>query len=166
MPRYPLLPPHIREALKSIEPSRDGDLDYYPCRVTTKAGEVFDTVYIEPEKPYMRLWGVYPENDRGKRWIWIEDILTVEDSPTRLPARFANEIDRHGESGMGYTLFIVEFSDGTRQPCGTGSAVDFIRYPDGKAPADVVAVYPHQGRNMTPVGAPEWYWCLYSERGD
>lgn len=107
--------------------------------------------------------GVYPEDDRGKRFVRIEDVLKVEDSPTRLPAQFANEIYKHGESGMGYTIFTVVFSDGERQACGTGNAVDFIRYPDGKGPEDVVAVLPHEGRNAQPVGAPDWYWCLYSE---
>ena len=54
------------------------------------------------------------------------------------------------------------FSDGERQACGTGNAVDFIRYPKGKGPNDVAAVLPHEGRNAQPVAAPDWYWCLYS----
>jgi hypothetical protein len=108
---------------------------------------------------------VYPENDRGKRWIRIEDVAEVQDSPTRLPARFANEIYRNGESGMGYTIFTVKFSDGLRQACVTGNAVDFIRYPLGKGPKDVAAVIPHEGRkDESLVKAPEWYWCLYSEQ--
>ena len=105
---------------------------------------------------------MYPENDRGKMSIKIEDVLRVEDSPTRLPAPFANEIYNQGESGMGYTIFTVLFSDGERQACITGNAVDFIRYPDGKRPEDMIAVLPHEGRNAQPVGAPHWYWCLYS----
>jgi hypothetical protein len=36
-------------------------LYYYPCRVTLKNGETLDTVYIEPEKPHFRIWGVYSE---------------------------------------------------------------------------------------------------------
>jgi hypothetical protein len=69
-----------------------------------------------------------------------------EDSPTRLPVRFADEISRHGESGMGHTIFTVVFADGQRQACVTGNAVDFIRYPLGKGPRDVAAVIPHAGR--------------------
>lgn len=164
MSRYATLPESIREALASIVPSEDGDLKYHPCRVTLTDGRVLDTVYIEPEMPYLRLWGVYPENDRGKLSIRIEDVFKVDDSPTRLPARFANEIYKHGESGMGYTIFTVLFSDGERQACVSGNAVDFIRYPNGKGPGDVAAVLPHEGRNAQPVPAPEWYWCLYSER--
>jgi hypothetical protein len=111
--RYPELPEHIRAALEKIEPSRDGDLVYFPCRVTLQDGRVLDTVYIEPEKPYLRQWGVYPEDDQGKSSIKIEEVVKVEDSPTRLPPRFANEIYLNGESGMGYTIFTVVFSDGT-----------------------------------------------------
>jgi hypothetical protein len=164
MSRYPPLPEFIREALNNIEPSGDSELLYYPCRVTLKNGETLDTVYIEPEKPYFRAWGVYPEDDRAKRWIRIEDVAEVMDSPTRLPARFANEIYRNGESGMGYTIFTVVFANGSRQACVSGNAVDFIRYPIGKRPADVTEVIPHEGRNSQPIMAPQWYWCLHSEQ--
>ena len=137
---------------------------YHPCRAVLTSGEGFDTVYIVSEKPYLKNWGIYPEDDRAKRWIRIEDVAEVQDSPTRLPARFANEIYRNGESGMGYTIFTVVFADGLRQACVTGNAVDFIRYPLDRGPDDVVAVIPHEGRtDDSLVQAPEWYWCLYSE---
>src|ERR1700733_7625734 len=156
--------PHIRDALKSIEPSRDGELAYYPCRVVLKSGPAFDTVYIVSEKSYVKQWGVYPENDRGKRRIRMEDIAEVEESPARLPAEFANEIYRNGESRMGYTIFTVVFADGLRLACASGNAIDFIRYPIGKCPKDVVAVIPHQGRrDDLLLKSPQWYWCLYSE---
>jgi|HubBroStandDraft_3_1064219.scaffolds.fasta_scaffold135644_2 hypothetical protein len=161
---YSALLPDVREALKNIGPSRDGELVYYPCRAVLKSGEAFDTVYIVPEKPYVKHWGVYPENDRGKRWIRMEDIAEVQESPTRLPAQFANEIYRNGESGMGYTIFTVVFADGVRQACATGNAVDFIQYPIGEGPKDVIAVIPHEGRRGDSlVKSPQWYWCLYSE---
>jgi hypothetical protein len=108
MSRYSALPEHIRIRLSGIEPSRDGELIYHPIRAALKSGEVLDTVYIVPaERPYLKYWGVYPEADKGKRWVRIEDVVEVEDSPTRLPARFADEIYRQGESGMGYTIFTV-----------------------------------------------------------
>lgn len=110
---------------------------------------------------YMRWWGVYPEDDRANRFIKIEDVVRVEDSPTRLPARFANQIYDHGESGMGFTIFAVALLDGERQACGIGGAVDFIRYPNGKGPNDVAAVLPREGRNAQPVAAPDRYCCLY-----
>ena len=161
---YSPLLPHVREALKSIEPSRDGELVYYPCRAVLKSGEACDTVYIVPEKPYLKHWGVYPENDHGKRWIRMEDVAQVQESPIRLPAKFANEIYNNGESGMGYRIFTVVFADGLRQACATGGAVDFIHYPSGKGPNDIVAVLPHEGRrDDSLVNSPQWYWCIYSE---
>lgn len=163
MARYPLLPSHIREALKNIIPSEDGSFAYYPCQVTLKGGVRLDTVYIEPEQPYMRVWGVYPEDDRSKQTVSINDVVAVEESPVRLPARFASEIYRAGESGMGYTLFTVVFSDGERQVYMSGNAVDFIQYPETKGPEDVIQVLTHQGREACPRQAPEHYWCLYSE---
>ena len=142
-------------------------MSIYPVRAGLKSGEVLDTVYIMPEKPYLKYWGVYPEEDRAKRWVRIEDVVEVEDSPTRLPARFADEIYRQGESGMGYTIFTVVFAGGQTRACVTGNAVDFIRYPPGTSPKDVVAVRPHEGRrDDSLVTAPEWYWCLYSEASD
>jgi hypothetical protein len=155
---------HVREALKGIEPSLDGELVYYPCRAVLKSGEACDTVYIVPEEPYVKQWGVYPENDSGKKWIRMEDIAEVKESPIRLPAQFANKIYKSGESGMGYTIFTVVFADGIQQACASGNAIDFIRYPIGKGPKDVVAVIPHEGRkDASLVKSPQWYWCLYSE---
>lgn len=166
MSRYAVLPDFIRAGLNRIAPSGEDKLRYYPCRVTLKSGESIDRVYVAPEEPYFYYWGVYPEDDPAKRWIRIEDVVEVQDSPTRLPARFANEIYRQGESGMGYSIFAVVFSDGNRQACVTGGAVDFIHYPLGKGPSDVVEVLPHEGRDAQPVKGPEYYWCLYSEQAD
>lgn len=163
MSRYAVLPDLIRVGLDKIAPSGEDKLRYYPCRVTLKSGESLDTVYIVSEAPYLYYWGKYPEDDPAKRWIRIEDVVEVEDSPTRLPARFANEVYRQGESGMGYCIFTVVFGDGSRQACVTGNAVDFIRYPLGKGPSDVVDVLPHEGRDAQPVKGPGYYWCLYSE---
>jgi hypothetical protein len=162
--RYRPLPDNVRLALESIESSRDGDVLYYPCAVRLKNGETLQCVYVIPEVPYMRQWGIYPEDDKGKSWIRIEDVAEVKESLTRLPARFATELYQHGESGMGYTIFTIVFRDGYRQACVTGNAVDFIRYPPGLGPEDVVAVLPHVGRrDDSPVRSPHWTWCLYSE---
>ena len=56
------------------------------------------------------------------------------------------------------TIFTIVFSDGERRPCVTGNAVDFVRYPPGKGPFDVVAVIPHEGRrDGSLVISPDWY---------
>jgi hypothetical protein len=46
--------------MDGIEPSQGGELAYYPIRAVLKSGEFLDTVYIVPEKPYLKYWGVYP----------------------------------------------------------------------------------------------------------
>lgn len=163
MARYAQHPAHISEALQEITPSDGGSITYYPCKVTLKDARIFHAVYIEPEKPYFRVWGVYPEDDKGKQSLRIEEVELVEESQKRLPPQFANEVYRSGESGMGYTIFTVVFSDGLRQAYVTGNAVDFITYPEGKGPQNVVSVEPHVGRNENPLRAPQWFWCLYSE---
>ncbi len=128
------LPEHTRLRLSAIEPSHDGALAYYPVRAVLKSGEILDTVYIVPEKPYLKYWGVYPEADKGKRWIRIEDVAEVEDSPMRLPAKFANELYRNGESGMGYTIFTVVFANGFRQSMCHWQRCRFRPLPSGQEP--------------------------------
>ena len=164
MPRYSLLPRHLEESLQGSEPTQDGDLTYYPCSTTLTNGDVLDMVYFMPERPAMKLWEGYLQADGAKRLIRVEDVAEIRDSPARLPARFANELYQHGESGMGYTIFTVVFSDGARQACVTGNGVDFIQYPPGKGPLDVTDVIPHEGkRDDSLVKAPPSYWCIYAE---
>jgi hypothetical protein len=164
MSRFSLLPRHIQEGLQGVEPTHDGDLMYFPCSVTLTSGDVLDTVYFMPERPAMKMWEPYLQTDGAKRLIRVENVAEVRDSSRRIPASFANELYQHGESGMGYTIFTVVFSDGVRQACVTGNGVDFIQYPPGKGPLDVTAVIPHEGRrDDSLVKAPPSYWCIYAE---
>lgn len=64
----------------------------------------------------------------------MDEVAKFESSPCRLPARFTNQIYENGESGMGYTIFAVVFSDGFKQACETGNAVDFVSYLSGNHP--------------------------------
>lgn len=161
MSRYPPLPEHLAKSLAMIEPSRFDDLLYCPCKVILTDGTSLDTVYVQQEDDYLKTWGVYPEDDIHKYSIRVTDVRSLESSPTRLPARFATKIYDGGESGMGVNRFVVLFADGTRQAYVSGNAVDFIPYPPGKGPRDVVGVMPHD--SVAPVvDALQWYWCLYS----
>lgn len=162
MAKYSQLTAAISRQLEEVEPSIAGALKYYPCAARLANGDSLACVYVVWDEAYIRVWGVYPEQDSGKSWIRIEDVREIVDSPSRLPAKFATELYGLGESGMGYTIFTVVFSDGSRQAYLTGNAVDFIRYPENKGPADVVKVLPHEGRNAETVRTPEYYWCLYS----
>lgn len=162
--RYPNLPPHLQPQLEAITPSVAGGLKYYPCLVQLKDGAEVDRVYLVSEAPYIENWGVYPGQDRDKSEILVSDVASLTESPSRLPPQFANELYQAGESGIGYTLFVVVFSDGARQAFLAGNAVDFIEYPEGRGPRDVAAVLPHEGRNDNGrKDAPSYSWCIYSE---
>jgi hypothetical protein len=161
--RYSALPESLKTQLATIEPSRCGLLDYYPCQVLLRTGVTMDRVYVAAETPYISVWGIYPEQDRGKFSIGLEDVGSLAASPSRLPAQFANQLYQAGESGMGYQIFTLAFSDGTEQAYVTGNAVDFVEYPEGKGPSDVVVVLPHVGRDRDPRPSPKFHWCLYSD---
>jgi hypothetical protein len=122
-------------------------------------------VYLCEAISWFASWGVWPENDRGKRSINVEDVADLQESVFRLPAKFANRIYRAGESGMGYTIFVIEFGDGTRAAYGTGNAVDFITYPTGQSAATITNVIPHEGRMEQKLSTPDYAWCLF-ERAD
>jgi len=72
-----------------IEPSQDGILKYYPCAVTLRNGTLLDRVYVVDFAPYIKMWGVTPEQDPHKASVPIEDVVTIGESLTRLPARVA-----------------------------------------------------------------------------
>jgi hypothetical protein len=160
--KYPPLPQHLRAQLEAVPPSTHDGLEYRPCRVTLSDGRVMDRVYVVPAKQYLHVWGVTPESDSGKRSVSIRDVVAIEESPDRLPARFANEMYAAGESGMGYCLFELEFADASTQAYLTGNAVDFIPYPPGKSGADIVALHPHHGRDQHYLNGDDYWWCLYS----
>ena len=115
---------------------------------------------------YIKVWGVDPEDDRGKESVAIAQIIEIRESPWRLPIALANELYGAGESGMGYLLFTVEFSNGFVQPYVTGNAVDFIVPPPGLRVADARKVQPHEGRYSNPQPAPDYFWCLYQRVSD
>lgn len=156
------LPLHLAEQLARVPKSTDGGCEYAPCRVTLTSGEVLDRVYIVERSSFHRLWG------EMKASVAVEDIARIEDSPVRLPARWANALYEAGESGMGYTLFSARMRNGTTLPFVVGNAVDFPNWPPNTGPEDVVDVQPHGGRDVfrhrTP-GPHEssalYAWCLF-----
>lgn len=155
------LPEHLREQLDAIEPSVCLDLWYRPCMARLKDGTVLPWVYVVPDPPYLAHWGIYPWADPGKRGVAVDQVASLSESSSRLPARFANKLYEAGESGMGYIIFTILFRDGSRQACLAGGAVDFVCYPEGLTADDVADVIPHEGRNAKMVNSPDYYWCLF-----
>ena len=147
--------------LHAIEPTHDGMIEYFPCMVQLANGEEHDCVYIVDAKSYIRIWGVWPDEDSGKRSLAIQDVTQIRPSPSRLPVRFAREMYAVGESGMGYCAFTLRFADGVDQPYTTGNLVDFLEMPPGKSVRDVVSLIPHKGRGEATLGSQPYHWCLF-----
>jgi hypothetical protein len=159
--RYPPLPSNLMAQISQIRTTSNGGLTYRPCSVSLADGSNVDCVFIVEAQAYIRVWGVWPDQDKGKREIKVQDITRVQDSPCRLPAELAQRLYDAGESGMGYVVFEIEYRDGSRSAHASGNALDFVRLADDKTMSDVVAVHPHEGRNRAPSNAPKYFWCIY-----
>jgi hypothetical protein len=110
----------------------------------------------------------------GKRQLFrqvpIEKVHDVEPSKYQLPPTYASRIVEGGETRMGVIEFTLVMNDGTEWGYGIGSkVVDFIEFPEGYGPSDVVdvkigIVKPHVvGRTNMVSGLAPIEWCLYLE---
>ena len=163
---YPPLQEALRAQLQLVRPSHDRWLSYRPCSVVCRDGSHLDCVYLVDAPSYIRMWGVWPEDDSGKEAVRVEDVLELSESPFRLPAELANQVYQAGESGMGYCRFSVQFRGGAQQTYLTGNAVDFITAPPGLATGDAVSVTPHGGTNQDYVPGLKYAWCLFQQAPD
>jgi hypothetical protein len=158
---YPALSDQLRRQWNAIDPSVSQTLEYRPCSAALKSGLVHPCVYVVDAQAYINTWGVWPEDDTGKTSIRVEDVSSLSESPFRLPRAFANELYRAGESGMGYTVFTLVFSDHSEIAVVGGNAIDFVPLPEGKTARDIVRVVAHKGRDRNPVSSPKYSWCLF-----
>ena len=154
---------NLSEQLHQFSPSLDGQMEYYPCRVTLKSGEVLNNVYVTEVKKYLKVWGVLPDEDPAKESVLINDVIKIEESPNRLPPKLATKLYESGESGMGYTIFTLVLNNGLQIPIVTGNAIDFVDLPNGFSTSDIKDVIPHEGRNNNPQPGPSYTWCLYRD---
>ncbi|MEO5706226.1 MAG: hypothetical protein ABIT10_01750 [Alteraurantiacibacter sp.] len=158
--RYARLSDNLRGQLFQIEPSQN---IYYPALITLRTGERRDAVYLCPALPWFEQWGVWPDDDKGKKAVSLEEVIDIQPSPSRLPLAFAEAIYAAGESGMGYHLFQLMFQDGAVATFGAGGAVDFPDLPPGRSPNDIISVKPHAGReDPSKRSTLDYAWCLYS----
>lgn len=144
-PSWPRLPEGLSAQLAAVDRSTAGGISYAPSQVTLRSGETIDRVCFVAAEEFIENWG---RHHVPSSFIDPSDIASIESSPTRLPAPLANKLYAEGESGMGYTIFTVGLADGTRIPYLTGNVVDFPQWPAGVGPADVVDVFPHEGREF------------------
>ena len=153
-----------KEQLLKVTPSKDWTMEYRPCQVTLKNGDKLDNVYVQEEQSYLKAWGVMPDADPGKRYVLIEDVTEITESPNRLRPELANKIYKAGESGMGYCLYKLVLDNGQTIDVCVGNAVDFVPLTDGLTAKNIKDVLPHQASRKNFVNGPEYYWCLY--KGD
>jgi len=138
-------------------------MEYRPCRLKLKNGEIIDRVYVSEVESYMKVWGVMPDQDAGKQYALIEEVESIQEYPKRMPVKLANKLYEAGESGMGYLLYKIEFDNGQTIDVATGNAVDFPPIPDGLTKENIKEVYPHQGSRENPTHSPSYTWCLYKK---
>jgi len=150
-----------KEQLLRVTPSKDWTMEYRPCQVTLKNGDTLDNVFIQDEETYLEVWGVMPDADSGKRFVLIEDILDIRESPNRLRPELANKIYKAGESGMGYCLYKLILDNGQTIDVCTGNAVDFVSLPNGLTAKNIKDVVPHRASRKNIVNGPNYYWCLF-----
>lgn len=160
MPTFEVLPPNLASQLALVPKSRDGSLEYAPCLVRLRTGEVLPRIYVAEESAFFALWG----DDPRRTYLDVSEIDSIEDSPFRLPASLANVVYEAGESGMGYSIFTVHLRDGRSLPFLAGNAVDFPDWPSDVDPRDAIAIEPHVGREHVGganTGSAPWGLCLY-----
>ena len=159
---YPELGPKLAEQLALIEPSHSPFMDYFPCSVLLKSGNLIDGVYVTEAQPYLDIWTAWPDQDSGKLEISVENIAGIRPSPNRIPVRLANRLYEAGESGMGYLIFTARFNDGSSRAYTVGGVMDFVNPPHGLSASDMVEVEPHVGReNLDKNDLVDIYWCIH-----
>lgn len=162
LPGVPVISGELFRQLMEVSPSRDGEMEFRPCRVRLKDGRMVDGVYVADAAQYIDLWGIWPEFDSHKRSVPIDDVVGIEESPTRIPAHLANKMYEAGESAMGGCIFTLVLEDGRRLPCSTGNAVDLLELPADVTPDMMVDLVPHEGREARQhIRGADFFWCLY-----
>lgn len=164
---FPILTDAQKLQLFGVQPSISQGLEQRPCRVTLNDGEIFNNVYIAEANSYIKYWGVWPEDDPGKKALDISKVVDIAPSPNRLPAFLANKLYSAGESSMGGLTFIILFSDNSEQAYEYGGALDFVTLPGNKNFSDIVDVIPNRGsKRENKLKSPDFYWCLYGEESE
>jgi hypothetical protein len=163
MPTSSALSATLAAQLALVPKSHQGQLEYAPCLVRLRSGEVLPRVNVVEAAAFLAWWG----DDPKRTFLDVAEVASIEESPFRLPAALADVVYEAGESGMGYCNFTVRFRDGRSLPFLTGNAVDFPDWPTDVDPREAVAVEPHVGRASvggTSTGSAPFVWCLYQAR--
>lgn len=160
--KIPFITAVLLAQLTNVEPSRDGALEYRPCRIRLKDGRVLDRVYVVDAERFIQLWGLWPQLEWPQRALAIDDVETMEDCPARIPAGLATRMYEAGESAMGRCFFTLVLKDGRRLACATGDAVDFVALPPDIESDMIIDLLPHEGRSAREhFRGADFFWCLF-----
>lgn len=138
-------------------------MEYRPCQVKLKNGETLDNVYVQEVQSYINVWGDLPDRDPAKKYILIEDVIEIAESPNRLAVELANKLYAGGESGMGYYFYKLVLENGQTIDVCSGNAIDFISLPEGLTTKNIKDVLRHPVSKEKCINAPTYYWCLFKE---
>lgn len=96
--------------------------------------------------------------------IAIKDIVDVMPSPCRLPDEIYRKLSEAGETGMGYQLFDLHFSNGRTVRYLSGGFFAFPELPEGLTAEMIVAATPlDRGHSIEGAfGDAEFMRCEYS----
>ncbi len=159
------LSPKLQNQLNQIEPTPDPDMIMYPCRVKMKNGDGHSCVYIADAQDYIDVLRIWPEDQPGDGPILVEDVVDIQESPYRMPTRFAKLLYDAGEASMGSWRYTANFRDGSERAYYNNDLVfDFIAAPAGMTNKDIISVEPHVTRATTRRErgrALEYRWCLH-----
>jgi hypothetical protein len=149
--------------LEKVEPSEiEPGIRLYPCSAQLMDSRELDRVYFISLETSRRLFGhVSPDDVPDLPRISLDQVVSIRESPWRLPARFANEIYRAGESHYGCYIFTLVFPWGYRRAYLVGGFVDFLEFPGRYRPSEIKTVILHRGASQ-PSPVPRCKWCIFN----
>jgi hypothetical protein len=154
----PIIAPVLFDELLQVVPSVMDKFEYRPCIVEDVDGSIIDRVYVVEAISFALYWGL------GPKWphVSISKIAHIRNSPTRLPVALANKLYELGETNMGGVVFTIVIIDGRKAHGVSGNAVDFLNYPPGIEPKDVVDVLHGKSEGFERFASANYQWCLYA----
>jgi hypothetical protein len=157
----------LRRQLEQIEPSvfLDGvhyHIHWYPGSIEKRDGTVVECVHLVSLSSFQQLHRRPPAEVSGLSYVSPNEIRAIRTSRFRLPARFANEIYRVGESGPNYFGFRLEFSFWRHRDYCVVGPVDFLYYPRWMGPGDIKGLGLSVRQRRVSLVPPS-SWCVFEE---
>jgi hypothetical protein len=159
---FPELGQASQRQLELVEPSvfPTGAV-LYPCSARLKDGANYACVYFVDLATFRQLFrGLEPASIENLFWIPGEQVELIQESPARLPAKFANRIYQ-APGHWGYHSFTLVFSWWCRRDYLVGGFVDFLTYSFRRGPSDVKDILLCRV-NKRVTAVPQTYWCVFS----